>query len=118
MPQIHFENITDNSVYKSTGRPFNLTATIVSGLNLTSLYWSLPEDVGPMPNNTNTVHHGNITTTTFTSLKVATLGDSGNYTVTAANKCGQSSLQVYVQVVTGELIVRQWRACIHNIHSL
>ena len=89
-------------MYKLTRSPFSLAATIVSDLTLTSLDWSPPE--GPIPNNTTTVHHGNITTTTFTSVKNASLGDSGNYTVTAVNECGQSSLQVDVEVLTGKLI--------------
>ena len=89
-------------MYKLTRSPFSLTATIVSDLTLTSLHWSPPD--APIPNNTTTVHHGNITTTTFTSLKNASLGDSGKYTVTATNECGQSSLQVYVDVLAGKLI--------------
>ena len=96
-------------MYKLTGSPFNLTATIVSDLNLTSLHWSPSKLIGPIPNNTVAVHHGNITITTFTSLKDASLGDSGNYTVTAVNECGQSSLQVDVDVLTSKLI-GQWRA--------
>ena len=91
-------------MYKLIGSPFSLTATVVSDLNLTSLYWSPPELVGPLPNKTTTVHHGNITTTTFTSLKNAILGDSGNYTLTAVNECGQSSSQVDVKVLTSKLI--------------
>ena len=91
-------------MYKLTTSPFTLTATVVSCLNLTSLYWSAPEFVGPVPNSTKIVHHGNITTTTFTSLKNASLGDSGNYTLTAVNECGQNSLQMTVEVLTGKLI--------------
>ena len=89
-------------MYKLSRSPFNLTATIVSDLTLTSLHWSPPD--GPIPNNSATVRHGNITTTTFISLKDASLGDSGNYTVTATNECGQSSLQVDVEVLTSKLI--------------
>ena len=96
-------------MYKLTRSPFSLTATIVSDLALTSLHWSPPEFVGPIPNNTATVHHGNITNTTFISRENASLGDSGNYTVSAVNECGQSSLQVEVEVLTGKLI-GQWRA--------
>ena len=91
-------------MYKLTRSPFSLTATVASYLNITSLYWSPPELVGPIPNTTTTVHHGNIITATFTSLKNASLGDSGNYTLTAVNECGQSSLQVDVEVLTGKLI--------------
>ena len=96
-------------MYKLTRSPFSLAATIVSDLPLTSLHWSPPKFVGPIPNNTTPVHHDNITTTTFTSVKNASLGDSGNYTVTAVNDCGQSSLQVDVEVLTGKLI-GQWGA--------
>ena len=129
VPHIHFQDVTNNIVYKFTGRPFSLTATVVSDLNLTSLYWSPPEYVGPLPNKTATVRHGNITTTTFTSLKNASLNDSGNYTLTAVNECGQSSLQVYVDFLTGKLIdyyrfvlsilpVEHCMQGIHKRHSL
>ena len=95
-----------------------MTAVVESSSNLTSLYWSPPEFVGPIPNNTVTVHNDSTTTTTtFTSLKNASLGDSGNYTLTAVNVYGQTSLQVEVKVLTGKLIgyfrfflVEQWRA--------
>ena len=106
VPQIRFEDVSNNFVYKLTGRTFSLTATVMSGLNLTSLYWSPPEFVGPVPNNTKTNYDGNITTTTFTSLKNASLGDSGNYTLTAVNECGQKSMQVYVEVITSKLYSR------------
>ena len=91
-------------MYKLTSSPFSLTATVVSDLNLTSLYWSSPELVGPLPNNTEIIRHGNKITTTFTSLKNASLGDSGNYILTAINGCGQKSLKVYVEVLTGKFI--------------
>ena len=104
VPQIHFEDVTNNFVYKLTRRPFNLTATIVSDLNLTLLYWSPPELVRPLPNKTITVRNGNKVTTTLMLLKDATLGDSGNYTLTAVNECGQSSLKMDVDVLTGKLI--------------
>ena len=59
-------------------------------------------------------------------LKDASLGDSGNYTLTAVNECGQSSLKVDVKVLTGKLIdhyrfvfsillVGHWRE--HTKHS-
>ena len=88
-------------MYKLSTIPFTLAATIVSDLNLTSLYWSPPELVGPIPNNTKIVRHGDITTTTFTSLKDASLNDSGNYTLTAVNGRGQSSSHIDVEVLTG-----------------
>ena len=104
VPQIHFQHVTNNSVHKFTGRSFNLTATVVSKFNLISLYWSPPEFVDSLPNNTNVSSHGNMTTTTFVLLKNASLSDSGNYTVTAVNKCTQSSSQVHVDVTSGKLI--------------
>ena len=90
-------------MYKFTGIPFNLTATVVSKFNLTSVYWSPPEHVGPLPNRTVTVHNGNMTTTTFMLLKDASLNDSGNYTLTAVNKCTQNSSQVHIDVNCGRL---------------
>ena len=93
--------MTDNFVYKLTGRPFNLTANVESNLNLASLHWSPPEPSNPK---TITVRHGNITTTTFMLLKNATLGDSGRYTLTAVNECGQKSSQVEVEFLTGKVI--------------
>jgi len=97
-----FQYVTNNFVYKLTRRPFNLTAIVVSNLNLTSLHWSPPEQSGPVANRTITVRRGNITTTTLMLLKNATLGDSGNYTLTAVNECGQSSSRIDVEVLTGE----------------
>ena len=88
-------------MYKLNTIPFTLAATIVSDLNLTSLYWSPPEFVDPIPNNIKIVRHGDRTTTTFTSLKNASLGYSGNYTLTAANGRGQSSSYIDVEVLTG-----------------
>ena len=102
-PEIEFQYVTNNFVYKLTGRPFNLTATVVSNLALIWLHWSPPEYFNPLPNKTITVRHGNITTTTLMLLKNATLGDSGNYTLTAVNECGLSSSQVEVDVLTCEL---------------
>ena len=102
---MYFQYVTDNFVYKLTGKPFNLTATVVSDLNLTSLYWSPPEHSGSLPNKTLTYHHGNITTAIFMLLKNATLSDSGNYTLTAVNNCGQNSSKVYVDVLTSKIIV-------------
>ena len=77
-----------------------MTAIVVSNLNLTSLHWSPPEQSGP--SKTVTVRHGDITTTTLMLLENATLGDSGNYTLTANNECGCSLSQVYVKVLTGK----------------
>ena len=91
-------------MYKLIGRPFNLTATVVSKFNLRSLYWSPPEHVGPLPNKTILVRNGNMTTTTFMLLKNASLGDTGKYTLTAVNKCTQNSSQVHVNVNCGRLI--------------
>jgi len=105
VPQIYFQDVDQNFVWKLTGKPFNLTATVVSNLNLTSLYWSPPKLSGPLPNRTITLHDGNITTTTFMLLKNATLGDSGNYTLTAVNKCGQNSSQVGVKLLTSKIIL-------------
>ena len=98
-PQIQFQYIT---IYVLTSAPFNLTATVVSDLNLTSLYWSPPEYSNPLPNRTIIVHHGNITTITFMLLRNASLSDTGIYTLTAVNECGHSSSQFHVKVFTGK----------------
>ena len=104
IPQIYFQHVTtQNFVYKLSKRPFNLTATVVSSSILTSLYWSPPGSV-PLPNRTIIVRHGNITTTTFMLLKNASLSDSGNYTVTAVNECGQNSSKIDVDVFTGKVV--------------
>ena len=113
IPQIDFQYVTHNFVYELTRRPFNLTATVVSNLNLTSLLWSPPETSGPLSSKTITVRHGNMTTTTFMLLENATLGDSGNYTLTAVNKCGENSPQVDVEVITGK-IPRLQSICAHT----
>ena len=91
IPQIDFQYVTDNFV---RFWPFNLTATVVSNSNLTSLYWSPPESSDPVPNRTITVHHGNMTTTTLMLLEY---GPPGNYTLTAVNECGENSVQVDVE---------------------
>ena len=105
-PQIDFQYVTNNLVYKLTRRPFNLTATVVSNLNLTSLHWSPPESFYHAPSRTITVHHGNMTTTTFMLLENATLGDSGIYTLTAVNECGENSVQVDVKFRAGTRSIR------------
>ena len=102
-PQIYFQYVTHNFVYKSIGRPFNLTATVVSNLNLKCLYWLPPENAYSVSSRTITVHHGNMTTTTFMLLEDATLGDSGNYTLTAVNECGENSSQIKVEVIAGKI---------------
>ena len=102
IPQIYFQHVTHNFVYKLAKRPFNLTAIVSSDSNLTSLYWSPPSSV-PLSNRTMTVHHGNITTTTLILLKNASLGDSSKYTLTAVNECGQSSSIIDVDVLTGKI---------------
>ena len=96
--------MTNHFVYKLTGKPFDLTATVVSYLNLTSLYWSPPYN-DPLPNRTITDRHGNVTTTTFMLLGNVSRGDSGNYTLTAVNECGKNSSTVDAQVLTGKPIV-------------
>ena len=106
--------MTDNFVYKLTRRPFNLTATVVSNLNLTSLHWSPPKSSDPKPSRTIIVCHGNIITTTYMLLEDATLSDSGNYTLTAVNECGQSSSQVDVEVITDK--IKCVATCIHYVY--
>ena len=98
--KIIFHNVTQNVIYKLIGRPFNVTATVVSNLNLTSLHWSPPEHSNPL---TITVRHGNITTSTLMLLKNATLGDGGKYTLTAYNECGWISSQVEVKLLNGKI---------------
>ena len=79
-----------------------MTANVDSNLNLTSLHWSPPEHADPVASRTITVRLGNITTTILMLLENATLGDSGNYTLTAVNECGRSSSRVDVEVLTGK----------------
>ena len=109
-PQIGFQH---DEVYKPTRRPFNLTATVVSILNLSSLHWSPPETSDPLSSRTITVRHGNVTTTTFMLLENATLGDSGNYTLTAVNECGENSVHVDVEVFNGKIAILQ-SICAHK----
>ena len=77
----------------------------MSHLKLTAFYWSPPELVGSLPNNTITIRNGNMITTTFMLLKNASLADSGNYTLTAVNECGQNSLKVDVEVVGNVIVI-------------
>ena len=94
-PQISFKDIYLNKV---NGKPFNLTADVTSSVPLTSLFWLPPEYSAPLPNRTITFNHGNITTATFMLLKNASVNDTGWYTLTAVNKCGQKLSAVFVEV--------------------
>ena len=101
IPQISFEY---HFMWIKSGYPFNLTATVVSHLNLTSLTWST-SDFHHRPNRTLAVRHGNITTATFMLMKNASSGDSTNYILTAVNKCGQNSSQVEIEAFSGNWII-------------
>ena len=105
--------MTSNFVYmvNSIGRSFNLTATVESNLNLISLYWSPPKSFDHLPSRIITVHHDNITSTTYILLEDAILGDNPTlprrytpygYTLTAVNECGQNSLLVDVVFLFGK----------------
>ena len=97
-PRIHYHHHSKN-LDKLNGEPFNLTADVASTLPLTSLYWSPPKYSAPLPNRTIIFSHDDITTATFMMLKNASKNDSGYYTLTVANKCGQISSEVYVNVI-------------------
>ena len=101
IPQIHIDFLYYNdTVIILIGRPFNLTATIMSPFNLTSLYWSAPEYSDPSHNKTIVVHEsGNKIMVIFMFLKNASQSDGGNYTLTAVNECGQSLSRVMVYPV-------------------
>jgi len=116
VPQIYFQYVYQNFVWKLTGKPFNLTATVVSNLNLTSLYWSPPKLSGPLSNRTVTFRDGNITTTTFMLSEITTKGKSGNYTLTTINKCGQNSSQVKIQILTSKIIDYIYNAMIKFVN--
>ena len=97
-PKINFQDVTGNSVYKLNGKPFNLTATVVSVANLELLYWSHQPSMYPPPRNI-TVNDGNTTTTT---IMIPGVYSVNNHTLHASNKCGQSSSQI--KVVTGKIV--------------
>ena len=104
VPQISIQYNQYGIVKKLNGEPFNLTAEVASNVPLTSLFWSPPEYSTHLPYRTITFNHGNITTTTFILLKNASMNNEGWYTLTAVNKCGQTSSQVIVEVVyTGKV---------------
>ena len=88
--------------HKLLGKPFSLTATIKSTLNLTWL-WSPPHPV-PYINKTVPTRYG--ISTTFYLLENATLNDSGIYVLEASNKHGNSSARLEVQVTPGKIIAR------------
>ena len=95
-PKITFQDVTGNSVYKLIGKPFNLTATVVSLTNLELLYWSHQPSMHPR---NITVNDGNTTTTT---IMISGVHFVNNHTLHASNKCGQSSSQI--KVVTGKIV--------------
>ena len=100
VPQISFKYYSLNKV---NGEPFNLTADVISSVPLTSLFWSPPEYSAPLPNRTIIFNHGNITIATFMLLKNASVNDTGRYTLTAINKCGQSFSTIFVRVHYGKI---------------
>ena len=79
-------------MYKLVGKPYNLTATVVSITNLESLYWSHQPPIYPDPQNI-TVNDGNTTTTTIMILKA---NAKSSHTLYAGNECGHSSTQIEV----------------------
>ena len=97
-PRIGYHHHSTN-LDKLNGEPFNLTVDVASTLPLTSLHWSPPNYSAPLPNGTIIFSHDDITTVTFMLLKKALKNDSGYYTVTVANKCGQISSKFYVNVI-------------------
>ena len=86
-------------MYKLIGRPYNLTATVVSIANLESLYWSHQPPIYPDPHNI-TVNDGSTTTTTIIILKPDNIS---YHTLYADNKCGHSSSQI--KVYTGKTVM-------------
>ena len=91
-PKITFQHVTGNSVHELIGKPFNLTATVVSLANLELLYWSHQPSMHPQ---NITVNDGNMITTTIMISEVYSVN---NHTLHASNKCGQSSSQIEVLV--------------------
>ena len=99
-PKISFQNVTThgNSVNELIGKPFNLTATVVSLANLELLYWSHQPPMDPSPRNI-TVNDGNMTTTT---IMISGVYYVSNHTLHASNKCGQNSSQI--EVLIGKIV--------------
>ena len=99
VPQIKFQHVNDTDyggvvqhyVNHWPGTELDLTATIVSISNLTSLRWTLPEVFYHDVTNSS---DGNTTSTTLMLYNTTNL--AGVYSLSAGNKCGTNSVKIEV----------------------
>ena len=99
IPQIKFHHVHDTDYGSEVqyfvnhwhGTELDLTATIVSISNLTSLGWTLPEE---FYHNVMNSSDGNTTNTTLMIYKTTNL--AGVYSLSAGNKCGTNSVKLEV----------------------
>ena len=105
VPQIKFQHVnhTDDGsevqyfvVSDWHGTELDLTATIVSISNLTSLNWSFPYEFNyeEFNHDVTIFSDGNTTNTTLMLYKTTNL--AGVYSLSAGNKCGKNSVKLEV----------------------
>ena len=102
LKEINFDEI----MIQIEGESVNLTVEVITNLSLTAdPTWSKLDDQLPSKATVINYTSGNQTYSTLGLPNLTSFIDTGNYTLTASNRCGTSSTFVYMDVKGKELCV-------------